>query len=146
MDIAAYGGKLYMFGGFVSRPPPDRRSATAGFYEFDIASRDWASLSSGSLTARTDHGMVANGGRLYVFGGILKGGSLRLNDLHEFDILSSSWTDLSHPSSGHPPSPRDRFGFCSYNDSLQPGAPSARSTVHSDIPRASIAAPRLCQG
>lgn len=34
-----------------------------------------------------------------------------MNDLHVYDPFTKSWTDLSSPASGIPPSPRDSHGF-----------------------------------
>ena len=36
-----------------------------------------------------------------------------MNDLHVYDPATKSWTDLSNPASGIPPSPRDSHGFAS---------------------------------
>lgn len=34
-----------------------------------------------------------------------------MRDLHVYDPATKSWTDLSVPASGTPPSPRDSHGF-----------------------------------
>jgi hypothetical protein len=58
-------------------------------------------------------GVVVNDVFFYVFAGF--DGSQRLNDLHRFDFVSSTWTQISAPNG---PSPRDRLAAVSVKDSM----------------------------
>eukprot|EP00961_Rhodomonas_salina_P223480 3021871-Rhodomonas_salina.1 len=68
-----------------------------------------------------DAGIASTNGKLYIFAGRGEGPSFghdrknRANDLHEYHISSQSWSDLSTPTSGNPPSPRSMLGFAAWN-------------------------------
>ena len=83
--------KLYMFGGF---------NGMQSFNEievFDIEKTKWTQLKEikgNSPIARDAHAMVSNKDVLYLFGG--HDGIRHLNDLHQFDTLTSTWTEIKY--------------------------------------------------
>ena len=82
---------LYMFGGF---------NGITSFNDievFDIATSTWRQLDSVKgqpPIARDAHAMVSDKDVLYLFGG--HDGSRHLNDLHQFDTASSTWTEIKY--------------------------------------------------
>lgn len=115
MGMAASNGKVYVFGG---------RSASGtlinDLYAYDVVSL-WTDLSNPSSgtppSPRLRMGFAENDGKLYVFGGDVAGHDPEYGELHQYDIASSSWTDLSVPLSG-PPATQELFGMTASNGKL----------------------------
>lgn len=89
---AAVGDQLYIFGGRqgiqVSELPLN------DLWRFDTICNSWTLITpfNDAPPARSFHKMIANGHSLYVFGGCAEVG--RLNDLHEYNICTNTWTAL----------------------------------------------------
>ena len=83
---AAIGNQIYVLGGIGSSGQPSRQ-----FEVFDLSNRQWTALSNlpGTLTG---HSVVANGGKLYVFGGRDNGEIT--NRVRVFDPATEQWSDL----------------------------------------------------
>eukprot|EP00339_Tiarina_fusa_P005869 CAMPEP_0117000320 /NCGR_PEP_ID=MMETSP0472-20121206/2703_1 /TAXON_ID=693140 ORGANISM="Tiarina fusus, Strain LIS" /NCGR_SAMPLE_ID=MMETSP0472 /ASSEMBLY_ACC=CAM_ASM_000603 /LENGTH=265 /DNA_ID=CAMNT_0004699977 /DNA_START=109 /DNA_END=903 /DNA_ORIENTATION=+ len=118
--FAESNGKLYVFGG-----DNGSESYKNDLHEYDIASAVWTDLSSPTAgpapSSRVKMGFTGSNGRLYVFGGaekLLTGSESYRQDLHEYDIVSGTWTDLSTLSTGTPPSARTSMGFVESNGKL----------------------------
>jgi Galactose oxidase, central domain len=77
---------------------PDSPDAGANdkLWCFDTASKTWSVVAgSGQPPApRSYHAMTAAGESFYVFGGCGEGQTGRLNDLHEFNTVTKTWTQL----------------------------------------------------
>jgi len=109
MGFGVSNGKLYVFGGL----------GESGYFndlhEYDIASRTWTDLSSPNAGTvpepRYDMRFGVSNGKLYVFGGWSDYAPEGLNDLHEYDIPSRTWTDLSSPDAGTAPGWGEVFGI-----------------------------------
>lgn len=83
--------KLYMFGGF------DGNHSFNDIEVFDIEGGGWMQLKEYfgiPPIARDAHTMVTSKHCLYLFGG--HDGVNHLNDLHEFNTLTNTWTDIKY--------------------------------------------------
>eukprot|EP00286_Rhodomonas_abbreviata_P027873 CAMPEP_0181303152 /NCGR_PEP_ID=MMETSP1101-20121128/8394_1 /TAXON_ID=46948 /ORGANISM="Rhodomonas abbreviata, Strain Caron Lab Isolate" /LENGTH=1307 /DNA_ID=CAMNT_0023408683 /DNA_START=219 /DNA_END=4139 /DNA_ORIENTATION=+ len=111
--FAAIDGKLYVHGGF------DGSAILDNLLEYDVATATWTNLSTPSSgtppTARLHHGFAAMDGMLYVHSGADSG---YLDDLHVYNITNATWTELSTPTSGTPPSGRREHGFAAIDGKL----------------------------
>jgi N-acetylneuraminic acid mutarotase len=89
----AIGRKVYIFGGW--SPGVGIRG---DFYAFDLDTNCWTNLSTPlagtAPVSRYMHSAVTLDGKMYLFGG--HNGADR-NDLHVYDPVARSWTDLSSP-------------------------------------------------
>lgn len=110
----AYNGNLYVFGGLDAGTPATYYN---DLWKYDVGSDAWSQLSpSGSLpSARFGHSAVTYGGKIYIFGGQLSGGS-KVNDLWVYDIAGNSWAELS--PSGSLPTARGFHGSSLYNGKM----------------------------
>mmetsp|Transcript_11498 Transcript_11498/g.27046 ORF Transcript_11498/g.27046 Transcript_11498/m.27046 type:complete len:370 (-) Transcript_11498:132-1241(-) len=113
MGMVASGSKLYIFGGSNGTDLND-------LHEFDTALGSWTDLSPRSRgtppSPRSSLGMAATDTQLFFFGGWSDVSDV--NDLHAFDVASRTWTDLSVPRSGSPPSPRPWMGMAATGSKL----------------------------
>lgn len=102
----AIDGKMYVFGG------SDGSDGKNDLYVYDPkAGGRWTDISvptSGLVPAvRVAHSAVAIDGKMYIFGGSEVNFSYDLNDLYVYDpAVGGSWTTISTPASGSPPSER----------------------------------------
>lgn len=83
--LAAYNGKVYMFGGYTG-------SLINRFFVYDIASNTWGenTTSINPPTARHHCRFVSTGdGKLYLWG------SLNGSELYSYDIASNTWVKLT---------------------------------------------------
>ena len=90
-SVNRIGKKLFMFGGF------DGVHSFNDIEIFDIESATWMQLKEYFGTppiARDAHTMVASKQCLYLFGG--HDGVNHLNDLHEFNTVSNTWTEIKY--------------------------------------------------
>jgi len=84
---------IYIFGGrqgiHMSEAPLN------DMHRFDLQTKTWTKIfpSTPPPSARSFHRMVAVGDVLYVFGGCSEEGG-RLNDLHAFDVVKKTWTQM----------------------------------------------------
>jgi len=87
-------------------------------YAFNFDTRAWRAINpSGTLPVkRTSHSSVVYGNKMYVFGGF--SGEEYLNDLHEFDIETETWTEITHLCRGDIPQPRSRFCAAVHGDCM----------------------------
>jgi N-acetylneuraminic acid mutarotase len=94
--------KLYVFGG------SSQGSVRNDLYAWDKDTGCWTNLSTplaGSVpTVRYAHTATVIDGKMYIFGGHT--GSGLLNDLHVYDPVARSWTNLSWPLFGSAPGAR----------------------------------------
>jgi len=99
MGFEEWNGKLYLFGG------QNVLGMLDSFFVYDIALATWTDLSSPrngtSPTPRSYMGFTKWNSKFYVFGGF--DGLAHLSDLHEYDIASGTWVDLSTPRTGYSP-------------------------------------------
>jgi len=99
------GDELYLFGGRTTD-----KVELNDFWKFNLQTCEWTEISTLDCenvpAARSYHGMVAIGTKIYVFGGCGKGG--RRNDLWAFDTIAGTWCELS---SENAPSPRGGPGL-----------------------------------
>lgn len=131
MGFAASSGKLYVFGGYgpvqyIGRGQIGCSRWKIDLHEYDIALFSWKDLSSPAAgtpprTGRSCDGLAgmgfaASSGRLYVFSGY--NGYEVANGLHEYHIAFRTWTNLSSPNAGTPPSPRESMGMTAFNGKL----------------------------
>jgi N-acetylneuraminic acid mutarotase len=126
------GGKLYVHGGVYLQSGYNYHFGVEldDLYSFDPVALNWIDLSAPvagtRLTARSNHGFTSAGGRLYVFGGDVFGGEVKLtsgskgyvNDLHSFEPVARVWTDLSAAVRGTRPRGRSKHGFTSAGGKL----------------------------
>jgi N-acetylneuraminic acid mutarotase len=120
-SMAAVGSDLYVFGGKLAR--------SNTLFRFSATEQKWELLGAPQVlgsppSARTDHGMVAVGSDLYVFGGHTEGGTVinptgpntyansDSNELFRFSTLTLRWEQLyAQQGSGPPPSARGGHGM-----------------------------------
>ena len=120
-SMAAVGSDLYVFGGKLAR--------SNTLFRFSATEQKWELLGAPQVlgsppSARTNHGMVAVGSDLYVFGGHTEGGTVinptgpntyansDSNELFRFSTLTLRWEQLyAQQGSGPPPSARGGHGM-----------------------------------
>jgi len=106
---------LYTFGGWNGFS----RTWYNDLHVYNFDTKIWRAINpSGTLPLRrTSHSAVIYNNKMYVFGGF--SGEEYLNDMHEFDMETETWTEISHLCKGDIPLPRSRFcaavlGDCMY--------------------------------
>lgn len=123
---------MYVFGGLTVRGGGMYNGMYNDLHEYNMDSyfeyQAWTDLSIPAHgvppSVRYDLGFASSCGCLYVFGGtVVKQEQRRArvggaNDLHEYNVSSQTWTDLSRPVAGSPPVVRSGFGFASWEGSL----------------------------
>ena len=85
---AAWGGKVYVHGGFANES--GLTDATARLFEYDPKADRWRELAP-SATARAAHALVAIDGRLYAAGGA-NSASDQITSLEVYDIETGTWS------------------------------------------------------
>lgn len=98
-SMAVLNGKLYVFGGGMGGSG-STSTYTNGLYVYDFATNKWSALAvTGTLpAARYSAGLVAIGGKLYMYGGQVNGGVTA--DLWVFDPATAKWATLAGNSPG----------------------------------------------
>jgi N-acetylneuraminic acid mutarotase len=109
-------GKFYIFGG-----ASDAESRLNDLQVWDPLTSTWAALSSDSSpSARVGHGLAAIESlkKLYLFGGVINstGTDSLSSEFYEFDLITSTWRNLSALSSAI--APRSFFGFATAADKI----------------------------
>ena len=100
--MAALGGHLYVAGGDSANTIP--HNFTPRVFRYDPQADEWAQLND-LPTGRRMHALFNMGGKLYIAGGIVSGGTV-LQEVLEYDPAEDSWTPVDPM-----PGPRQRFGF-----------------------------------
>jgi non-specific serine/threonine protein kinase len=86
--VAAWAGRLYVFGGYTD--PRSFATFSAGLYRYDPRRDRWRRLRDAPV-ARAAHTMQAFGGRLYAVGGVTPKGGVS-GDMVIYDIARRRWS------------------------------------------------------
>jgi N-acetylneuraminic acid mutarotase len=117
--MVAVGSDLYVFGGGDYLTSVD----STDVFRFSTTEQKWAQINATRVSGTppsgqlSDHGMVAVGSDLYVFGGSTCCSGT--NDLFRFSTTEQKWEQLNATRvSGPPPSPRSGHGMVSVRSDL----------------------------
>jgi N-acetylneuraminic acid mutarotase len=115
---ACHKSHLFLFGGCNGNLAHNFRN---DLMHLDLTTFCWTICvpSTTPPLGRSNHGMCAFGGRLYIFGGVHLVGGKRtmLSDLHEFDPHTRAWSMPSSPDSPTPP-PRASHGMAALHGAV----------------------------
>ena len=116
--VACHRGQLYLFGGCNGTLAHNFRN---DLMLLDLTTFCWTICvpANSPPLGRSNHGMCAFGGRLYIFGGVhlVAGQRSMLADLHEFDPTTRNWSAPAIPDSPAPP-PRASHGMCAVHGAV----------------------------
>lgn len=100
-----HGDKMIINGGFGCDGEENTK-----LWELDLKTYEWAVIAEeGDIPEpRDDHSICYNNGKLYLFGGFVRG--KRTNELYEFDCETKKWACLSKGDEGEDKSPALRSG------------------------------------
>jgi N-acetylneuraminic acid mutarotase len=115
LTAVVWENKLIVFGGWNGFS----KTWFNDLYEFNFDTKVWRQIDAkGKVPVqRTSHSAVVYKNKMYIFAGF--SGEHYLNDIHELDLETETWTEITPLTSGDKPDPRSRFcaavhGECMY--------------------------------
>jgi hypothetical protein len=106
----AYGGEIYIFGGFKHIPAP--QVFYNDFWGYNFITKTWRQINPATAVvpdARFEHSAVIYGSHMYIFGGSNSpDGSIYLSDFWRYGFETNVWNQIH--GGGAQPGPRQGYG------------------------------------